>query len=51
MGGAISVVMSGIHMNRLEKERVMPLKPNIYERYVDDTITKRKKNTDLDELF
>ena len=51
MGGAISVIMSGIHMNRLEKERVMPLKPNIYERYVDDIITKRKKNTDLDELF
>ena len=51
MGGAISVIMSGIHMNRLEKERVMPLKPKFYKRYVDDTITKRKKNTDFDELF
>ena len=38
-------------MNRLEKERVMPLKPKFYKRYVDDTITKRKKNTDFDELF
>ena len=48
MGGAISVIMSGIHMNRLEKERVMPLKPKFYKHYVDDTITKRKKNTDFD---
>ena len=51
MGGSISVIMSGIHMNRLEKERVMPLKPKFYKRYVDDIITKRKKNTDFDELF
>ena len=51
MGAAISVIMSGILMNRLEKERVMPLKPKFYKRYVDDTITKRKKNTDFDELF
>ena len=49
--GAISVIMSGIHMNRLEKERVMSLKSKFYKRYVDDTITKRKKNTDFDELF
>ena len=38
-------------MNRLEKVCVMPLKPAFYKRYVDDTITKRKKNTDFDELF
>ena len=38
MGGSISVIMSGIHMNRLEKERVMPLKPKFYKRHVDDTI-------------
>ena len=29
----------------------MPLKPTFYKRYVDDTITKRKKNTDVDELL
>ena len=29
----------------------MPLKPKFYKRYVDCTITKRKKNTDFDELF
>ena len=45
------MTMFGIHMNRLAKERVMPLKPKFYKRYVDDTITKRKKNTDFDELF
>ena len=50
MGGGISVIMSGIHINRLEKERVMPLKPKFYKRCVDDIITKRKKNTDI-ELF
>ena len=51
MGGAILVIMSGIHMNRLEKECVMPLNPKFYERYVGNTITKRKKNTNIDDLF
>ena len=32
MDGAISVIMSGIHMNRLEKECVMPLKSKFYKR-------------------
>ena len=27
------------------------LKPKFYKRYVDGTITERKKNTDIDELF
>ena len=27
MGGAISAIMSGIHMNRMENARVVPLKP------------------------
>ena len=51
MAGVISVIMSAIHMNRLEKERVMTLKPKFYKHYVDDTITKRKKNTNFVELF
>ena len=38
-------------MNRLEKERVMLLKPKFCKRYVHNTINKRKKNTDIDELF
>ena len=33
MGGAISVIMSGIHMNRMENARVVPLKPNEKHRY------------------
>ena len=40
MGGAISVIMSGIHMKRMEKDCVAPLNPEFYKRYVDDTITK-----------
>ena len=44
MGGAISVIMSGIHKNRMEKERVVPLKPKFYKHYVDGTIAIRKKN-------
>ena len=51
MGGAISVTMSGIHLKRMEKERALPSKPKFYKPYVDNTITKRKKNTDIDELF
>ena len=45
------MIMSGIHINRMEKERAVPLKPKFYKRFIDDTITKRKKNTDNDELF
>ena len=44
MGGVISVIMSGIHMKRMEKDCVAPLNPKFYQRYDDDTITKRKKN-------
>ena len=51
IGEAIAVIMSGIYMNRMEKERVVPLNPIFYKRYVNDTISKRKKNTDIDELF
>ena len=34
MGSAISVIMSGIHMKRVEKDL---LNPKFYERYVVDT--------------
>ena len=51
MGGAISVTMSGIHMKRMENNCVAPLNPKFYQRYVDGTITKRKKNATNDELF
>ena len=51
MGGAISVILSGIHMKRMEKDCVAPLNPKLYKRYVDDTLTKRKKNATNDEFF
>ena len=51
MGGVISVIMSGIYMNRMKKDCTAPLNPKFYHCYVDDTITKRKKNATNDELF
>ena len=51
MSGVISVIMSGIHMKRMEKDYVAPLNPKFYSRYGDYTITKRKKNAANDELF
>ena len=51
IGGAFSVIMSGIHMKRTEKDCVVSLDPKFYQSYVDDTITKRKKNATNDELF
>ena len=51
MVGTIFVIMSGIHMKRMEKYFVAPLNPTFYRCYVDDTITKRKKNAANNELF
>ena len=51
MGGAISVIVSGIHMKRMEKYCAAPLNPKFYQRYFDDIITKRKKNATNDEFF
>ena len=51
IGGAISVIMSGIPMKRMDKDCVAPLNPKFYHCYVDDTITKRKKNAANEELF
>ena len=50
MGGPLSVIISNIFMTKLEKTVVMPEKPAFYKRFVDDVITRRKKNQ-LDELF
>ena len=51
MGGAISIIMSGIYLKRIEKDYVAPLNQNLYELYVDNTRTKRKENTTNDELI
>ena len=45
MGGAISAIMSSIHMKRMKKDYVALLNPKLYKHYVDDTITKRKNAT------
>ena len=50
-GWFISVIMSDIHLKRIEKDCVAPLNPKLYKSYVDDTINKRKKNAANDELF
>ena len=44
MGGPLSVIISNIFMSKLEKEVVTPEKPVFYKRYIDDIITRRKKN-------
>ena len=44
MGGPLSVILSNIFMTMLEKDVVLPLKPLFYKRYVDDVISRRKKN-------
>ena len=51
MSGAISVIMPGVHIKRIEKDCVVPLNPKFYRCYVDGTITKRKENATNDELF
>ena len=50
MGGPVSVVFAYIYMCKMEDGVVAPLKPIFYNRYVDDTYVRRKKNT-TDELF
>ena len=47
----ISVIMSGIHMNRMERGCVVPLHLKFSQCYVDGTVTKKKKNATNDELF
>ena len=44
MGGPLSVIMANIFMTMLEKDVVLPISPQFYKRYVDDIISRRKKN-------
>ena len=46
----ISVVYSDIFMNKMERDFVIPIAPNLYKCYVDDTFAKRKKNKS-DDLY
>ena len=48
MGGSISVVFSDIFMNKMERDIVISIAPNLCKRYVDDTLAKHKKNKPYD---
>ena len=50
MGGLNSVVFSDIYISKMEEDIVVPMKPQFYKRYVDDTYIRRKKN-EPDSLF
>ena len=36
MGGPLSVTLSDIYMNKMENDIVLPTKPVLYRRFVDD---------------
>ena len=41
MGGPLSVVFTGCFLNDLEKQKVEPLQPKFYKRYIDDIYCRR----------
>ena len=51
VGGAISLIMSGIYMKRMEKGCLAALNPKLYKSCVNDAITKRKKNAANDNYL
>ena len=50
MGGPIPVVFSDIFMNKMKRDIVIPIAPNLNKRYLDDTFAKQKKNKP-DDLY
>ncbi|XP_066924596.1 uncharacterized protein [Clytia hemisphaerica] len=50
MGGPLSVILSDICMTKIENSLVVPRNPSFYYRYVDDIITRRRRDKP-DELF
>ena len=51
VGGAISLIMSGIYMKRMEKDCLAALNTKLCKSYVNDAITKRKKNAANDNYL
>ena len=45
MGGPLSVIMANIYMTKLEIDVVIPMAPPFYKRFIDDIITRRKRDT------
>jgi len=50
MGGPLSVILSDICMTKIENSLVVSSNPSFYYRYVDDIITRRRRDK-FDELF
>ena len=44
IGGPPSVIFSDIYVTKTEEEVVKPINPSFYERFVDDIISKKKKD-------
>ena len=44
MGGLLPAVFLDIYICEMEIDVVVPVKPLLYKRYVDDTYVPRKKN-------
>ena len=44
VGGPLSVIFSDIYMTKTEEEVVKPKTPSFYKRFVDDIISKKKKD-------
>ena len=44
MGGPLSVILSDIYITKTEGEVVKPTNPSFYKRFVDDIISKKKKD-------
>ena len=50
MGGTLSVTLSNCFMKKIEKDVVIPLKPNFYSRYVNHTYNRRTKINQMSYL-
>ena len=44
IGGPLSVLFSDIYVTKAEEEVVKPTNPSFYKRFVDDIISKKKKD-------
>ena len=44
MGGPLSVIFYNIYMTKTEEEVVKPTNPSFYKRFVDEIISKKKKD-------
>ena len=51
MGGPLSVTLSDIYMNKMENDIVLPTKPVLYRRFVDDIYNRRKKTQRINYII